>query len=199
MKQINIIISTKYYPYESKIWFPCNDIVFPNGYKLYYKPGKNSYKYSIKKRDFNLDEETICSVFVVPCTEDDELSNKLQYLEEILKLVLQNKDESSINAYLIAHDKDFCIKNDDCLITSIGDGVNISNFKFLEKLLNKRRIYLFQHQTGKIAVQLKKIPKTEDGFTEQDCNDLYRIIDKSRMIQHFNDINTKSTNLYTKK
>lgn len=196
MNQINLIFSTKFYPHCDQNGIVWDNIDLPKVDELSFirEMVPQNYRFDyIKKREIpNRNNTMSYIVYVVPCTEKTQLSIRMFYLNEVVKTIFPTVDTKTLkNTFLIAHDKDFDEKGD-CIVLSTINGKE--ECFYLEKLLDLRHIFLFQHD-GKLNQGLNRIQSTdEEALNFEACQFLHKIVDvKSRMIRFFNDINQKDS------
>lgn len=207
MNQINLIITTKFYPCHNDngiVWTDFKLLPIKKGLSFNSEMVDQNYEFTSIKNRCIPDNENKKSydIYVVPCTINTELSKRLSYLNNVVEVIITDADTDTLkNTFLIAHEKDFIDEIRDCFVLSRID--RISEYPYLEKLLDVRHIFLFSHD-GKLKSELNRIPHTEDDVLNFDsCEFLHNMADAhSRMIQHFNDINgvnhdkDKTQNLY---
>lgn len=135
-------------------------------------------KKSIIKHRLIKDDELSFHVYVAPCCKNNEKADICySYLNGIVDQVYQgiSKKNNEFNVFLIAHDRDFGVHQNDVVATiEVPD-----NYGKLQELRKIYHIFLFQHEVGDIYDCVKFIPKTVPPIFDIDkCKGLLNILNE---------------------
>lgn len=137
------------------------------------------------------------SVYVAPCLNaeitEGMKAKKAFYLERLVEKVVEKEKESKL--FLVAHDKDFCVEKSDIVVTE--DMISKKeDYPKLRSLVEKQRVYLFQHDSTSNVYQLVQKLDTGD-FEYDDCTKMLKVITLLvEMMNQFKEVDEDAKSYY---